>query len=277
LKLLPAATGNKIEMDFDNYYEQFNGDEVIVHLDYLDPEPSLFQQSRGRGRRPSLNREYSPVLTSKQRLSRRRMTDAFSYNEYNDNHHFQRDDFRDDDVYEQMTARVAIQDQRYESNRSMGRQKLNSRENSISGKTGSGRSVVSRSTASSKKNINTKKSKFDLTGPDADSSFEVLATLIVEHLETKVVNSQYVLDKSDMDFFDAIIPETLRISFVEAVRFRSERLPSELEEDASNLQRITRKCADFGLASSDENNFLLGGGLRVQDKIIMKVSTKERT
>jgi hypothetical protein len=260
-------------MDYDNYYEQFNGDEVIVHLDYLEPEPSLFQQSRGRGR-PTLHRELSPVRTSKQRLSRRRMSDALSYNEYyfdND----QADDFRDDDVYEQMTSRVAIQDQRYESNRSMGRQKLNSsRDNIISDRNGSGRSVVSHSTMSSRKNINSKKNKFDLTGPNADSSFEVLATLIVQHLESKVVNSQYVLDKSDMEYFDAIIPESLRLPLVEAIRIRSERLPRQVEQGESNLDAITRKCTVFGLASSDEHNFLLGGGHRVQDKIIVKVSVE---
>lgn len=257
-------------MDYGNYYEQFNGDEVVVHLDYLEPEPSLYQQSRGRGR-PTLHREYTPVRTSKQSLSRRRASDAFAYNQYYDEEEHE-DDFRDDDIYEQMTSRVAIQEQRYDSNRFVDKRRPKSREYTVSDAMGSsGRSVVSRNSISTRKK-NTNK-KVDLTGSNADSSFEVLATLLVEHLEPKVQNSHYTLEEGDMVYFDAIMPETLRVPFVEAVRFRSERLPAEVGKNESNLDMITRKCYSLGLGGSPDNNFLLGGGHKVEGKTIIRLDT----
>jgi hypothetical protein len=331
---------------YDNYYEEDVGDEVVVHLDYLEPEPSLFQQS-SRYDRPSLRREYAPVMrTSKQRLSRpnignynhnhnsnnngrgasNRLQDGDHVNmeDYNDYHDY-RDDDDDGDMYGRMTERVNIQEQRYgaesirtmasgstrSSNESRGRMDrggggghMNMRNNNNTNNNnnnmrdmrgaglglgpviatgranpgnnrGSGRSVVSRlsTTSQQKKGI----SKMDLTRPDADSSFELFATLLIQHLDPKINDdmNMYTLEAGDMAYFEAIIPEALRNPFVEAVRVRMGRLPEELMdgESESDLDKITRKCDAFGLGQSAENNFLLGGGEKKVGKTIIRVST----
>ena len=267
-------------MDHDNYYEQDDGHDVIVHLDYNDPEPSLFQQSRGHDR-PMISREYAPVVrTSKRRLSRPNNTNARGFNRLTDDmeeHHDDRDD--DDSMYRGMTSRVNIQDQRQNGN--FGRMRSNSRERI--GRTretagdgrsdnnmGSGRSVVSRLSLTSRQTKT--KPKMDLTRPDADSSFELFATLLIQHLDPKIKGYTYVLEKGDIAYFEAIMPETLRLPFVEAVRVRTGRLPKEAVEGESDLDSITRKCAAVGLGQRVENNFLLGGGEERDGKRIIRVS-----
>jgi|AntRauTorckE5430_2_1112549.scaffolds.fasta_scaffold00502_10 hypothetical protein len=289
-------------MDHDNYYEQDDGHDVIVHLDYNDPEPSLFQQSRGHDR-PMISREYAPVVrTSKRRLSRPNNTNARGFNRLTDDmeeHHDDRDD--DDSMYRGMTSRVNIQDQRQNGN--FGRMRSNSRErigrtretagagrsdnNMGSGRSvvsrpsltgagrsdnnmGSGRSVVSRLSLTSRQTKT--KPKMDLTRPDADSSFELFATLLIQHLDPKIKGYTYVLEKGDIAYFEAIMPETLRLPFVEAVRVRTGRLPKEAVEGESDLDSITRKCAAVGLGQRVENNFLLGGGEERDGKRIIRVS-----
>ena len=117
----------------------------------------------------------------------------------------------------------------------------------------------------------------DLTRPDADSSFELFATLLIQHLDPKINDdmNMYTLEAGDMAYFEAIIPEALRNPFVEAVRVRSRRLPEEPMdgESESDLDKITRKCDAFGLGQSAENNFLLGGGEKKGGKTIIRVST----
>jgi len=249
-------------MEYDNYYEQDDGDEVVVHLDYLEPEPSLFQQSRGHDR-PMIPREYAPVVrTSKQRLSRPNNTNGREFNRLPDNsedYYDDRDDEGDDDMYGRMTSRVNIQDERI-SNRTVG----STRSRRLNPNLRSGSSVVSRQSK--------KKSKMDLTRPDADSSFELFATLLIQHLDPKIKEDMYVLEKGDMAYFDAIMPETLRVPFVEAVRVRSRRLTDVVVNGESDLDTITRKCAAFGLGQSFEHNFLLGGGEKRDGKIIIRVS-----
>lgn len=328
-------------MEYDNYYEEDVGDEVVVHLDYLEPEPSLFQQS-SRYDRPILRREYAPVVrTSKQRLSRPNNAnynhnhnsynngrgasnrlhqdgDHLNMGDYNDYHDYRDDDDDDDgDMYGRMTERVNIQEQRYgaESNRTMasgstrssnesrgrmdrggGGGHMNMRNNNnnmhniggavpgpviVTGRAnpgnnrGSGRSVVSRLSTTSQQKKG--KSKMDLTRPDADSSFELFATLLIQHLDPKINDdmNMYTLEAGDMAYFEAIIPEALRNPFVEAVRVRSRRLPEEPMdgESESDLDKITRKCDAFGLGQSAENNFLLGGGEKKGGKTIIRVST----
>lgn len=140
---------------------------------------------------------------------------------------------------------------------------------------GSGRSVVSRLSTTSQQKKG--KSKMDLTRPDADSSFELFATLLIQHLDPKINDdmNMYTLEAGDMAYFEAIIPEALRNPFVEAVRVRSRRLPEEPMdgESESDLDKITRKCDAFGLGQSAENNFLLGGGEKKGGKTIIRVST----
>lgn len=261
-------------MDY-GYYEQDRGDEVVVHLDYNDPEPSLFQQSRVHDR-PMLPKEYTPsVRTSKKRFSRRQQIESDMYNRMEEH-----DDRRDDDMYGRMTEEDNIQEDLNGGNSS--RRSVNSggssgyrhQVNIENRQAGSERTVVSRlSTSIDRPKNNKSASKMDLTRPDADSSFELFGTLLVQHLEPKVEDGQYTLDKGDIAYFDAIIPESLRLPFVEAVRIRNQRLPKDPAEGESALDQITRQCAALGLGQKRENNFLLQGGEKINDKTIVRVSS----
>lgn len=261
-------------MDY-GYYEQDRGDEVVVHLDYNDPEPSLFQQSRVHDR-PMLPKEYTPsVRTSKTRFSRRQQIESDMYNRMEEY-----DDRRDDDMYGRMTEEYNIQEDLNGGNSS--RRSVNSsgssgyrhKVNLENRQAGSERTVVSRlSTSSDRPKNNKSASKMDLTRPDADSSFELFGTLLVQHLEPKVEDGQYTLEKGDIAYFDAIIPESLRLPFVEAVRIRNQRLPKDPAEGESALDQITRQCVALGLGQKRENNFLLQGGEKIDDKTIVRVSS----
>eukprot|EP00554_Chaetoceros_debilis_P014351 CAMPEP_0194125488 /NCGR_PEP_ID=MMETSP0150-20130528/59488_1 /TAXON_ID=122233 /ORGANISM="Chaetoceros debilis, Strain MM31A-1" /LENGTH=663 /DNA_ID=CAMNT_0038819299 /DNA_START=805 /DNA_END=2795 /DNA_ORIENTATION=- len=110
------------------------------------------------------------------------------------------------------------------------------------------------------------KSKMDLTRPDSDSSFELFAQLIVSHIEPKVTstndNDEYILEAGDISYLDAIIPATLRLPFVEAVRVRNDDLIERdvMPEEANPLEQAVIKCDEFGLGMDEMDNFLLGGG-----------------
>ena len=119
-----------------------------------------------------------------------------------------------------------------------------------------------------------KNSKIDLTRPDSDTSFELFASLLVQHLEPKLEGDFYIIESGDISYFEAIIPESLREPFVEAVRVRSMRLSIDDDEEETALKTVIRKCNELGLGNKNENNFLLGGGEHIAGgKIKMRVST----
>jgi hypothetical protein len=96
----------------------------------------------------------------------------------------------------------------------------------------------------------------------------------VQHIEPKLKGNIYTLDGGDMSYLEAIIPDTLRLPFVEAVRIRSQCLPMEVSGDETDLETAVRNCAKLGLGYTDENNFLLGGGQKIRGgKIVMRVSS----
>jgi len=265
--------------NFDDYYEYDNGDEIVVSLDYQEPNPSLFHSSRGHNR-PSLPREYTPVRTSKQSLMARNSNPRNIHRLYDD-----AVESREDDTYERMVSermlvsRVNVQDDRSygrsigRDDRSYGRNmdaRPTSRQRPRSNARASSGASVSPSLARKKG----QKSKMDLTRPDSDTSFELFGTLLVQHIEPKMKNGMYTLDGGDKAYLEAIIPESLRGPFVEAVRVRAQRLPMEESDDDTDLEAITRKCEELGLGQSEANNFLLGGGeKRAGGKIVIRVSS----
>ncbi len=235
-----------------DYYES-RGDEIVVHLDYEEPEPSLYRTSRTRNR-PTLPREYaSTIRSSGQSLKPRtnrgvpRLQESYEdglgydYDEYD-----QRDDAA---AYSNGASRVNIQDQR--TSPGPRQMSMGSSKSSI---------IPDQQRTSGKNSVSGRKSKIDLTRGDSDSSFELFATLIVGHIAPKMEDGIYILEKSDMSYFDAIIPDTLRHPFVEAVRTRNDRIRASGINGASNLDTITKKCEEIGLGLDKSNNFLLGGG-----------------
>ena len=292
-------------MDYSDYYEQdFNGDTMVT-LDYTDPEPSLYKKTRGH-QRPKMSAK--PSFRSKRRLTRNVEPQAYEDDDYDYDNDYDdgRDDYddRDDNMYDTMVSRVNIQDdnsvisgrRQNVSNRTNG--SGSSRRNTV--RAGSGRSGGGsvrggggsvrggggsvrggggsvRGGGGSVRgggSVAKKNSKIDLTRPDSDTSFELFASLLVQHLEPKLEGDFYIIESGDISYFEAIIPESLREPFVEAVRVRSMRLSIDDDEEETALKTVIRKCNELGLGNKNENNFLLGGGEHIAGgKIKMRVST----
>ena len=243
-----------------DYYEDL-GDEVVVHLDYEEPEPSLYQQS-SRNRRPKLPKEYNNVRNTHQNYRREKTGRRGSgvpsleeyYGDHNDYYSYEEDQ-RDDMQMRDMSRAPP-------SNRTLGSRGSGTGTGTGTHTNSSSRPTTLRKTSSRSGN----KSKMDLTRPDSDSSFELFAQLIVSHIEPKVSTTndtdEYILEAGDISYFDAIIPATLRLPFVEAVRVRNDDLIERdvMPEEANALEQAVIKCDEFGLGMDEMDNFLLGGG-----------------
>lgn len=90
-----------------------------------------------------------------------------------------------------------------------------------------------------------------------DNAFHVVANLVLEKLQAKMApgDTFLTLDAADIAHLDQVVPPSVRMSFVEAVRFRLEHncpLGSDL-----NVHALTRECGELGLAAQGNSNPLL--------------------
>ena len=107
-----------------------------------------------------------------------------------------------------------------------------------------------------------------------DDAFESVATMVCDQVLPKVQSGEntYSLDKDDLNYMDEVVPESVRKVFVNALRFRAQRLPQVASGGELGLIGITRECVRLGLARVEEDNFLLGGGTKlVNGSVQMKV------
>lgn len=90
-----------------------------------------------------------------------------------------------------------------------------------------------------------------------DNTFHVVANLILEKFQAKMTpgDTFLTLDAADIAHLDQIAPHNVRISFVEAVRYRLEHnCPPNSD---LNIHALTRECGDIGLARHGNDNPLL--------------------
>ncbi len=259
-------------MDYDEYYEQEFQGETLVTVNYDDPEPSLFRVAKGQ--RPKMAREYSPTSQMRPKLRAARKSYSRPYRQQQRNSD-NIEDYRDDEMNFDLSSRGSDRggdrsesSRPRNSDRTLGSQTSGSSQRSRQRMTNtSQRSNNSSSKAGSKKTI-------DLTTPESDSSFSLFASLLAQHIEPKVEGNEYILEAGDMTYLEAIIPESLRLPFVEAVRIRSGRLSMKSSANDTELEAAVRKCAELGIGNDNEDNFLLGGGEKLKGgKILMRVST----
>lgn len=251
---------------YDGYYEATDGDDVVVHLAYSEPEPSLLRVASKKGSsRPQLKvpgkikRPGFRSSASSRSLKSRFEGDQSLYSEGDKSYPLLQD--ARDDMYESQLERVNIQDQRYSG--------------SISIKTfrEGGKSITSSLSSRSLKAI-------DLSDKASDTSFDLFATLLREYLTPKVKNHSYILDEDDIAYFDAILPCTLRNAFVDAVNIRMSRIESQPPEPNESLfQKNVREVYRLGLGKPKQDNFLLGGGQKLDGGGIKMylIETEHRT
>ncbi len=104
----------------------------------------------------------------------------------------------------------------------------------------------------------------------SDQAFQLTAKLVLDYLSPKVDQNatSYYIDLTDTIFLDAVIPESMRPEFVEAVAFRYE---SMMNGKNSTLNPLLTECVRLGLGQLD--SFLLGGGVKMDDgRILVEVS-----
>ena len=254
-------------MDYNDYYEQDVEGETLVSLDYADPEPSLYKVSRGQ-QRPQMS-TFSPT----NRMSKLRKTRGNSRAQQRrfDNG----DDYRDDLNGSISPRRASLDNRSVSSRQDTSGRTLASRQTQKSNGNQRVQTTSQRSNTSQRSSITSKSSRkpIDLTTPESDSSFALFAQLLVQHIESKLNGDQYILEPGDMSYFEAILPDALRLPFVEAVRIRADQLPLEADGNETELEMYVRKCAELGVGYSEENNFLLGGGQQIGGgKIVIRVS-----
>jgi hypothetical protein len=90
-----------------------------------------------------------------------------------------------------------------------------------------------------------------------DNAFHVVADLVLEKLKSKVSpgDTFLTLDAADIAHLDQVVPPSVRMSFVEAVRFRMEH-NCPVKSD-SNVHALTRTCVELGLGAQGNSNPLL--------------------
>lgn len=218
---------------YDGYYEHHDGDDVVVHLDYSDPEPSLF---RATAKKASSRPQLSLMRDSRNSNSRRDRKVHFESHEKNKP---LMQDYRDD-LYSDSLKRVNIQEQRYHDHAH----------------------TYSRSKESSVSSLS--HGAIDLSSKASDSSFELFVTLLTDHISPNIKNNSYILDEVDIAYVDAILPENFRESFVRAVNERFSRLPKVPRRHESPSEKSVRTAKKLGLGLSKNDNFLLGGGQRIK-------------
>ncbi len=95
------------------------------------------------------------------------------------------------------------------------------------------------------------------------------AKLITDFLSPKLQPgaSSYHVDEADSIYLDAVVPNAIRPSFVDAIIFRATSLPDESTSSLSPIQTLVKECVRLGL--NKKECFLLGGGMKMADGRIL--------
>jgi hypothetical protein len=117
-----------------------------------------------------------------------------------------------------------------------------------------------------------------------DNAFHVIANIVLERFRRHSPNAD--LDADDWSILNTSVPESVRTSFIKAVRFRYKyNCPPSSE---AQVHALTRECAQYNLGKDDESNPLLrpptvasptiNEGVAVRDKcMIITFSTSTDT
>lgn len=89
-----------------------------------------------------------------------------------------------------------------------------------------------------------------------DNTFHVLANLLVEFMEGKLSQDQetIILHPEDRIRLERVLPESIRLDFIDAVRFRLGRNPST---PTTPLQHLTMQCQKLGFDREGRRNPIL--------------------
>jgi hypothetical protein len=92
-----------------------------------------------------------------------------------------------------------------------------------------------------------------------DNTFHVLASLVVEFIEARLTpnGKTVVLQPEDKAKLERVLPETIRMDFIDAVRYRLERTP---DHAATPIDFVTLQCRDLGLHCDGRLNPILVAG-----------------
>ena len=92
----------------------------------------------------------------------------------------------------------------------------------------------------------------DLDMKRNDNTFHIIATLLTDRLLPKLSanSSFYTLSEADIEYFTRMLPRSVRIAFVDALRYRLQNPSTE-----SPLKRLLLQCQILGL--DNERNVLL--------------------
>ena len=85
----------------------------------------------------------------------------------------------------------------------------------------------------------------------SDSSFQVLANVLVDFFDARVRNGQLTLEANDSEFIERLLPASARRHFIEAVQQRLERTPASPQ---SQLDFLTIQCQQLGLDRDGPEN-----------------------
>lgn len=100
-------------------------------------------------------------------------------------------------------------------------------------------------------------SRKDMDLKQNDNAFHVVANLVLDKFQAKMTpgDTFLTLDASDIAELDQMVPPTVRISFVAALRYRLEHnCPPNSD---LNIHALTRECGDLGLDRQGNSNPLL--------------------
>jgi len=100
-----------------------------------------------------------------------------------------------------------------------------------------------------------------------DEAFESIADLIIDHLSPKVVDgsSHYFLSKENISHLEFLVPMSVRLRFVGALRYRATSLSTSSSNDDIPSSFLVRECTRLGLGRDVKDNILLGGGIKMTD------------
>ena len=102
-----------------------------------------------------------------------------------------------------------------------------------------------------------------------DNTFHVLAEVLVDFFEKRIDDDgMIVLQPEDGEHVDRIIPESARLKFIEAVRYRLQRTPKEA---LTPVHLLTLKCQRLGLNKFGSKNPILAALSDSTERLLLPV------